>query len=72
MVLVGGALTSNGVERIDGAVIAGLNLLLGEAAGQVDLGNGNWVYQYDACNVMNALKGLGWPVEEPGAWFEVL
>ncbi len=72
VVLVGGALTSNGVERIDGAVIAGLNLLLGEAAGQVDLGNGNWVYQYDACNVMNALKGLGWPVEEPGAWFEVL
>lgn len=72
VLLVGGGLRSNGVERIDGAVITGLNLLLGEAVDGVDLGNGNWIYQYDACNVMNALKGLGWPVEEPGAWYEVL
>ncbi len=70
IVLVGGQYTSNGIELVNGAVIAGLNLLLGQPVGKSDLGNGNWKYNYDSCNVMNALKGIGWPVEEPGTWFE--
>lgn len=70
VVLVGGKYVSNGIELVNGAVIAGLNLLLGQPVGKSDLGNGNWKYNYDSCNVMNALKGIGWPVEEPGTWFE--
>lgn len=71
LILVGGALTSNGIENVNGAAITGLNLLLGGNPGATDLGNGNWKYHYDSCNVLNALRALGWPVEEPGTWFEV-
>ncbi len=72
LILVGGSLTSNGIEYVDGAVITGLNLLLGESVEESNIGNGNWRYQYHSCNVLRALKGLGWPVEEPGTWFEVM
>lgn len=71
LVLVGGSLTSNGIEKIEGAAITGLNLLLGGSPGVTDLGNGNWNYHYHSCNVLNALKALGWPVEEPGTWVEI-
>jgi hypothetical protein len=72
LILVGGTLTSNGVETVEGAVITGLNLLLGGSAGQTDLGNGTWLYAYHSCNVLNALGAIGWPVEEPGTWLEVI
>lgn len=72
LILVGGALTSNGIEHISGAAITGLNLLLGGAPGASDLGNGSWEYHYQSCNVLKALQALGWPVEEPGTWFEDL
>ncbi len=72
LILVGGSLTSNGVEQVEGAVITGLNLLLGGSPGQTDLGNGTWLYAYHSCNVLNALGAIGWPVEEPGTWFEAM
>jgi hypothetical protein len=72
LILVGGTLTSNGVETVQGAVVTGLNLLLGGSAGQTDLGNGTWIYAYHSCNVLNALGAIGWPVEEPGTWFEAM
>ncbi|MDX1393867.1 MAG: hypothetical protein R3195_05730 [Gemmatimonadota bacterium] len=71
LLLVGGTITSNGIERVDGAAITGLNILVGGSPGVTDLGNGNWNYHYDSCNVLNALKAIGWPVEEPGTWTEV-
>jgi hypothetical protein len=71
LILVGGAIRSNGIEDVDGAAFTGLNMLLGGNPGITDLGNGNWNYHYDSCNVLNALRGIGWPVEEPGTWIEV-
>ncbi len=71
LILVGGQLTSNGIQHISGAVVAGLNLYLGQNPGATDLGNGNWDYAYHSCNVLNALKGIGWPVEEPHTWMEI-
>ncbi|MGH7540692.1 MAG: hypothetical protein ACRELC_06820, partial [Gemmatimonadota bacterium] len=71
LVLVGGQLTSNGLQHVHGAVVTGLNTQLGQSPSATDLGNGNWDYQYHSCNVLNALKGIGWPVEEPGTWSEV-
>lgn len=70
IILVGGNLTSNGKQSIRGTVVTGLNLLLGGKVAEDDLGNGNWDYRYDSCNVLAALKALGAPVEEPGSWFE--
>jgi len=71
VILIGGQLTSNGGQRIRGSIIAGLNLQLGQSVQPVDLGNGTWDYGYHSCNVMNALKGIGWPIEEPHTWIEI-
>jgi Tfp pilus assembly protein PilX len=71
LILIGGELISNGNNRVEGSVITGLNILLGDSPGPSDLGHGTSLYQYHSCNVLNALKGVGWPVEEPGTWHEV-
>jgi hypothetical protein len=71
LILIGGELTSNGNNTVQGSVITGLNMLLGDSPGPSDLGHGTWQYQYHSCNVLSALKGVGWPVEEPGTWHEV-
>jgi hypothetical protein len=59
IVLVGGTLTSNGNNQILGAVITGLNVKLGQTVGQTAVGNGNKTFQYNSCNVTNALNALG-------------
>lgn len=71
LILIGGAFTSNGNQTIEGAVIAGLNVLLNQSPGTSEIGNGNWTAHYHSCNVLNALKGVGWPVEEPHTWVEI-
>ena len=71
LILIGGEFTSNGNQTIEGAVIAGLNVLAGGTPTTVELGNGNWTAHYNSCNVLNALKGVGWPVEEPHTWVEI-
>lgn len=71
LILVGDEFISNGNNDIDGAVVAGLNLALGAAPQPIDLGNGTWTIDYHSCNVLNALQGIGWPVEEPGTWHEI-
>ncbi|MFQ5678481.1 MAG: pilus assembly PilX N-terminal domain-containing protein [Gemmatimonadota bacterium] len=72
IILVGGNLTSDGNNHVEGAVVTGLNLLTGGSVQEDQLGNGTWEYRYNSCNVLNALKGIGVPVEEPGTWFETL
>lgn len=72
IVLVGGTLTSNGNNHVEGAVVGGINMLLGETVDENQLGNGTWEYRYHSCNVINALKGIGAPVEEPGTWSETI
>ena len=71
LILVGDEFTSNGNQDIDGAIVAGLNLMLGVSPQPIDLGNGTWAIDYHSCNVLSALKGIGWPVEEPGTWQEI-
>jgi Tfp pilus assembly protein PilX len=56
IVLVGGALTSNGNNTVLGAVITGLNAKLGMTVSQSDLGTGNKTYQYSSCDVANATR----------------
>jgi hypothetical protein len=61
IVLVGGALTSNGNNTTAGATFAGLNLLLGGSPGASSDdsdANGQKTYVYNSCNVAKAAKGL--------------
>jgi hypothetical protein len=59
IVLVGGTLTSNGNNRVLGAVVTGLNIALGESVPVNDIGNGNKTYRYDSCNVAMAASRFG-------------
>ena len=59
IILVGGALTSNGNNTVMGAVVTGLNLMLGQSVSDSDVGNGNKTYRYDSCNVANAAAAFG-------------
>lgn len=70
IILVGGQFISNGFNTVEGAIVAGLNMLEGETVAESQLGNGTWSYQYHSCNVMAALKGIGTLSVEPGTWSE--
>lgn len=59
IILVGGALTSNGNNTVLGAVVTGLNLTLGQSVTDSDVGNGNKTYRYDSCNVAQAASKFG-------------
>jgi hypothetical protein len=61
VILVGGTFTSNGSNTVSGALVSGLNALLGESVGVSDVGNGTKTFRYDSCNV-----------ERVGAQFEGL
>jgi hypothetical protein len=54
IILVGGTLYSDGYNNVHGAVVSGLNVMLGMTVGQSDVGNGNKTYQYDSCAIANA------------------
>ncbi len=59
IVLVGGVLTSNGNNTIQGAVMTALNVKLGIAVPQVAIANGNKTFQYNSCSIASALKQIG-------------
>jgi hypothetical protein len=59
LVLVGGTLTSNGNNVIQGALITGLNVKVGMNVGQTAIGNGNKTFQYNSCNLLRALGHVG-------------
>jgi hypothetical protein len=69
LILVGGTVTSNGTNAVNGALVTGLNVLLGQVVPPSNLGNGTKTYRYDSCNVESALKkfnGLA-PLRNAGA-----
>jgi hypothetical protein len=61
LVLVGGSLTSNGSNQVDGATITGLNIKLGFNVADNDVNelNGTKQYLYNSCSVERALNGGG-------------
>jgi len=52
-------LTSSGNQTIQGAVVSGLNLKLGEAVSTSDVGSGSKTYRYNSCYVRNSLGAVG-------------
>ena len=55
IILVGGRLTSSGNNTVSGAIISGLNTVLGQIVPPSDVGSGTKVFRYNSCNVANAL-----------------
>jgi len=69
VILVGGTLISNGNNTIKGALVTGLNVLLGQTVGVSDVGNGTKTIKFDSCNVddaTNRFNGLA-PIRNSGA-----
>lgn len=61
IVLIGGALTSNGNNTTAGATLSGLNFLLGRPPGGSNDNsdaNGTKTYVYNSCNIEKAASGL--------------
>jgi hypothetical protein len=59
LVLVGGTLIGNGNAFIYGGVMTGLNIKLGIAVPDYDVGNGTKTWQYDSCSLTRALGKIG-------------
>ena len=76
LLLVGESLFSNGNNQIEGAMISGLNILLGESAGESDIGPGTKIIQYNSCYVKRASEQIGANSNNtglalvPGSWSE--
>jgi hypothetical protein len=81
ILLIGGAMTSDGLNTNWGATLSGLNFLLGgtpakSADGVADAddaeGNGNKNYVYDSCSIALAAQRLRKYVAIPNAWMNNL
>ena len=70
VMLVGGTLTSNGKTGVSGAVISGLNVLLGQAVPVTDVGNGEKLYHFNSCNVAKAMKSKAKLRPLPNTWMD--
>lgn len=69
LVLVGGDLTGNGNNNIQGAIISALNVKLGQNV-PINTVNGTKLYQYNSCEVAKALMSLGALVPLGNTWVD--
>jgi hypothetical protein len=68
IIMVGGKITDNGSGNIAGAVMTGLNILLGETVDESSKAWGTKDYAYDSCKVASAAAGAGRLFAIPNAW----
>ncbi len=69
IVLVGGDLTGNGNNNVQGAIISALNAKLGQTV-PINTVNGTKTYQYNSCEVAKALRGLGALIPLENTWVD--
>jgi hypothetical protein len=70
VILAGGNLISNGNNTVEGAVVSGLNVQFGAVLPQASIGNGTKTYQYNSCNVANAMAKQAKLVPYTNAWVD--
>lgn len=70
VLLVGDNLTSNGNNSVNGATVTGLNVMLGSSLPQGDVGNGTKSYNYNSCNIAQAMGKWGQLVGYSNAWVD--
>jgi hypothetical protein len=69
IIMVGGTYTSNGNNTVSGALVTGLNVLLGQIVPPSNIGNGTKTYRFDSCNIESSMRrfnGLA-PLRNSGA-----
>jgi len=60
VVLIGGAAEVSGsATRVWGTMVSGLNVKLGMTVPESSIGNGNFLVQYNSCDISSALNRLG-------------
>jgi hypothetical protein len=69
VVLVGGDLTGNGNNYIQGAIVSALNAKLGQKVA-INTVNGTKQYQYNSCEVAKAMMALGALIPLPNTWVD--
>ena len=69
LVLVGGDITGNGNNYIEGAIISSLNVKLGINV-PINVVNGTKQYQYNSCELAKALMSLGALIPLPNTWVD--
>ncbi|HYN81570.1 MAG TPA: hypothetical protein VES88_08720 [Gemmatimonadaceae bacterium] len=69
LVLVGGDITGNGNNFIEGAIISALNVKLGQNV-PINVVNGTKEYQYNSCELAKALMSLGALIPLPNTWVD--
>jgi hypothetical protein len=69
LVLVGGDITGNGNNYIQGAIISALNVKLGVNV-PINVVNGTKQYQYNSCELAKALMSLGALIPLPNTWVD--
>ena len=77
VLLVGDWITGNGNNGVSGAMVSGLNFMLGgapaaalAAVGQTSVGNGTKRINYNSCNVASAMSRFGGLSVIPNAWLD--
>lgn len=69
VVLVGGDITGNGNNYIQGAIISALNVKLGQTV-PINTVNGTKLYQYNSCEVAKAMMALGALIPLANTWVD--
>jgi len=76
IILVGGTLTSNGINTVSGATLTGLNFMIGGTPSMStvddDIANGNKNYVYNSCSVSMAAQNLRRYRAMPNSWVDNL
>ncbi len=72
IILVGEELESNGNSTVHGAVVSGLNVLLGQPVEASSVGSGTKTFQYSSCEVANAVARLAALRPVRGTWMDDL
>ncbi len=69
IILVGGELSGNGNNNVQGAIISALNAKLGQTV-PINTVNGTKTYQYNSCEVAKAMMALGALVPLNNTWVD--
>jgi hypothetical protein len=70
IMLVGGKIVDNGTGTISGAVVSGLNVMLGETVEESSVGNGTKTYRFDSCSVAKAAAAFQRVQPLTNAWLD--
>lgn len=71
LIYAGGELTAgNGDQTVTGAMMSGLNMLIGETVEDADVLDGTKNFQFNSCSVFRAMSAMSHFETVPGSWYQ--